>query len=71
MTNPSTVKPADPLDFQRGDAPEGTEYDTIIHYTHIPRTEEELYMSRPPVNSRLPITKISEAFAIGLETGFE
>lgn len=64
MTNPSTVKPADTLDEGRGNAPEGTEYDVVIHYTGIPTTEEELDASRPPINSRLRITQNSEAFDI-------
>jgi len=70
LTNPSTVKPADSFDDRRGNAPEGTEYDTKIRYVKIPSTEAELIASRPPINSRLKITQNSEAFDIG-NTGFE
>ena len=64
MTNPSTVKPARTFDQRRGDAPEGTEDDRVIRYVAIPRTEEELFASKPPDNTRLGITKNSEAFDI-------
>lgn len=70
MTNPSTVKPADTFDERRGNAPEGTEYDTRIHYISIPTTEEELDASRPPINSRQKITQNSEAFDIR-NSGFD
>lgn len=69
MTNPSTLKPADAFDQRRGNAPEGTEYDAQIRYTSIPTTEAELIASKPPLNSRLPITQNSEAFDI-MDTGF-
>ena len=64
MTNPSTLKPARTFDERRGDAPEGTEDDRVVHYVAIPTTEEELSQSHPPDNTRLPITKNSEAFDI-------
>jgi len=70
LTNPSTVKPADSFEDQRGDAPEGTEFDTHVHYIAIPTTEQELADSRPPRNSRLKITQNSEAFDIS-DTGFD
>ena len=70
MTNPSTLKPADTFDQRRGNAPEGTEFDTQVHYIAIPTTQEELDASRPPFNSRLKITKNSEAFDIR-NTGFD
>lgn len=69
MTNSGNVVPADAFDQRRGNAPEGTEYDTVVRYTSIPTTEDELIASRPPINSRLPITKTSEAFEI-MDTGF-
>lgn len=64
MTNPTTVKSARTFGERRGDAPEGTEDDRVVHYVAIPTTEEELIASRPPSNSRLGITKNSEAFDI-------
>jgi len=64
LTNPSTVKPARTFDERRGDAPEATEDDRIMHYVAIPTTEEELAESRPPDNTRLKVTQMSEAFDI-------
>ena len=64
MTNPSTFKPARRIDERRGDAAEGTADDRVIHYVSIPTTEEELRASTPPDNTRLSITKNSEAFDI-------
>ena len=69
MTNPGTVKPADSFNERRGNAPEGTEDDRVIHWTKIPETEEELFALRPPKNSRLKVTQMSEAFEIA-DTGF-
>lgn len=69
MTNPSTVKSARTSGERRGDAPEGTEDDRVVHYVAIPRTEEELIASKPPLNARLGITKNSEAFDVK-DTGF-
>ena len=69
MTNPGTVKPADSFNDRRGNAPEGTEDDRRIHWTKIPETQEELDALRPPKNSRLKVTQMSEAFEI-TDTGF-
>ncbi len=69
MTNPGTIKSADSFQERRGNAPEGVEDDRLIHYTKIPETQEELFALRPPKNSRLKVTQMSEAFDIS-DTGF-